>query len=327
LIKLKEIYDEYKKISKQKLNYYQNDTNSNDNSEDNNDNSSTMSDLSISKDNNERSCPFYDFFVERGKYQENEINSKNMKLYEKQKLISDKKNLSFIYQLYELVSFYPPMQESFLTSIYLMSDEFFFENNLKTKSFKLSKKLFYDHIFFKEIIKQIININSKYENEIKYIMKDNCISIEIELIYFNEFLEPKKEVFKHDVEDYRKNLFESINLVQKNSIQNIEKVRKDNALEFEDIKNILFIILFWVPKEDILIICEDDEYKKDKINLDTILNNIHKRIESTKYFIEDIVTKKNLVDMNNFFYDNIKCFSLYYYYCSFIEENTKNQKN
>ena len=327
LIKLKEIYDEYKKISKQKLNYYQNDTNSNDNSEDNNDNSSTMSDLSISKDNNERSCPFYDFFVERGKYQENEINSKNMKLYEKQKLISDKKNLSFIYQLYELVSFYPPMQESFLTSIYLMSDEFFFENNLKTKSFKLSKKLFYEHIFFKEIVKQIININSKYENEIKYIMKDNCISIEIELIYFNEFLEPKKEVFKHDVEDYRKNLFESINLVQKNSIQNIEKVRNDNALKFEDIKNILFIILFWVPKEDILIICEDDEYKKDKINLNTILNNVHKRIESTKYFIEDIVTRKNLVDMNNFFYDNIKCFSLYYYYCSFIEENAKNKIN
>jgi hypothetical protein len=286
-----------------------------------------MSGLSISKDINERSCPFYEFFVERGKYQENEINRKNMKLYEKQRLISDKKNLSFIYQLYELVSFYPAMQESFLTSIYIMSDQFFYENNLKSKSFKLSKKLFYDHIFFKEIIKQIININSKYENEIKYIMKDNCISIEIELIYFNEFLEPKKEVFKHDVEDYRKNLFESINLVQKNSIQNIEKVRKDNALEFENIKNILFIILFWVPKEDILIICEDDEYKKDKINLDTILNNIHKRIESTKYFIEDIVTKKNLVDMNNFFYDNIKCFSLYYYYCSFIEENTKNQKN
>lgn len=323
LIKLKEIYDEYINISKQKF-QNNNITDTITNYDNFDDNSSTMSGISIPKDNNERNCPFYDFFIERGKYQENEMNSKNLKLYNKQKIISDKKNLSFIYQLYELVSFYPAMQESFLTSIYLMTDEFFYKNKIKEKIFKFSNKLIYNENIFKEITKKIININTKYENEIKYIMKDNCISIEIELIYFNEFLEPKKEVFKHDVEDYRKNLFESINLVQKNSIKNLEIIRKEYFLKLEDIKNILFIILFWVPREEINIICDEDENKKNIINLIDILKDAHKRIDSVKFFIEDIVEKNTLVDMNNFFYDNIKCISLYYYYTSFSESYVDN---
>ena len=90
-------------------------------------------------------------------------------------------------------------------------------------------------------------------------------------------------------------------------------------MTYEDIKNILFIILFWVEKEDINIICKENNIMK-KINLNNILNNGKKRIESIKNFINEIVEKKTLVEMNNFFYDNIKCFSLYYCYNNFFEE-------
>ena len=324
LIKIKEIYDEYNNIYRDKGINNNNNYIYFENSDDN----STASDNSTIKDYNkfnEKNISFYDFFIERGKYQENEIDRKNIKLFDKQKILYDKKNLSFIYQLYELVSFYPPMQESFLTSIYLMTDEFFYDNNIKNKTFKFSHILFYNINLLREIFKKIIVINTKYENEIKYIMKDNSISIEIELIYFNEFIEPKKEVFKHDVEDYRKNLFECINLVQKNSIKEIEIIRKEYSLKFEDIKNILFIILFWVPKEDIKIFLEEDDNKQYIVNIIDILNEKQKRIESTKTFINDLVEKTTLVEINNFFYDNIKCFSLYYYFCNYSKDIIDNK--
>ena len=93
----------------------------------------------------------------------------------------------------------------------------------------------------------------------------------------------------------------------------MEEIRKKYLLNYEDIKNILFIILFWVPKEEINII--DDEGIKSKINLKDILCSVNKKIISVKYFIEDIVMKKTFHEMNNFFYDNIKIISLYFHYC------------
>ena len=134
--------------------------------------------------------------------------------------------------------------------------------------FKFSNNCISNKNRFYEIVTKIKDINIKYENDIKYIMKDNCITIEIELIYFNEFIEPKKEVFKHDVEDYRKNLYESVNLLKKNSLNKIMQLKNDYLLNYEDIKNILYIILFWAPKEDICIISE--EGTKNKINLNDI---------------------------------------------------------
>ena len=317
LIKLKEIYDEYKNITKDKYNNYNNNNNLDYNFEYSDDNCSTMSSLTISNDFNYNNFTFYDFFLERGKYQ---INKKNIKLYDKQKIISDKKNLSFIYQLYELVSFYPVMQDSFLKSVYLMTNDFFYDNNLKEKTFQFSDALFYKENILKEIFNKIKKINTKYENEIKYIMKDNSISIEIELIYFNEFIEPKKEVFKHDVEDYRKNLFECVNLVQKNSLKEIDMVKSQYKINNEDIRNILFIILFWIPKEDINIIINEDENKKLTINLYDVLDKVENRIESVKSFINNLVEKITLFEINNYFYENIRCFSLYYLFCSCSEE-------
>ena len=317
IIKLKEIYDEYKKkykddyIYENKINYEESeDTNSDINTQSNSSNI-------IEKEYN-----FYEFFINQGKYQEIDINRKNMKLYEKKNIISHKNKFSFIFQLYELASFYPSMQDSFLNSIYLMTEDFFYDNNLNKIIFKFSNNLIEDKNKFKEIINIIININNKYENEIKYIMKDNFISIEIELIYFNEFIEPKKEVFKHDIEDYRKNLLESINYIKKNSINDLENVRKENSLKNEDIKNILFIILFWVKNEDVSFI--NDNGINGKINLKNIFNNENKSIKSVKLFIEEIVMKQTLYEMNNFFYDNIKCLSLYFFYCSFSDNFDNN---
>ena len=150
-------------------------------------------------------------------------------------------------------------------------------------------------------------------------MKENNITIELELIYFNEFIEPKKEVFKHDVEDYRKNLLEHVNLIKNNSINDLEKIRKEFFLNYEDIKNILFIVLFWVPKEEIIFI--DKKGMQNKINLNNILYIGYKDIISVKKFIKDLVLKHNLNEMNNFFYENIKCISLYFLYCGFCEND------
>ena len=232
-------------------------------------------------------------------------------------MISDKKNISFISQLYELISFYPAMQDSFLNSIYLMTEDFFYENKLNKINFKFSNNCILNKNTFYEIIEKIMNISTKYENDIKYIMKDNCITIELELIYFNEFIEPKKEVFKHDVEDYRKNLYESVNLVKKNSLNIIEQIKNDYLLNYEDIKNILYIILFWIPKEDLYFI--NEEGNKNKNNLNDILLSEKKMFKSVKYFIEDLVLKQTVYEMNNFFYENIKCLSLYFLYCDYIE--------
>ena len=314
IIKLKEIYEEYKNVCKNDLNH-----GSKMELEDSEDMSSILS--TQSNDNNmaENNHDFYEFFISRGKYQVNNINQKYMKLFDKRKMISDKKNISFIYQLYELISFYPAMQNSFLYSIYLITQDFYYENNLKYKIFKFSQNLVKDKNIFHEIIKRIKNINTKYENEIIYIMEENSITIELELIYFNEYIEPKKEVFKHDVEDYRKNLLEHVNLVKNNSINDLEKIRKEFFLNYEDIKNILFIVLFWVPKEEIIFI--DKKETLNKINLNNILYIGYKDIKSVKQFIKDLVLKQNLNEMNNFFYENIKCISLYFLYCGFCEND------
>ena len=319
IIKIKEIYDLYKKQNKCDIKYE-----SKMNFEEFEDDSSNLSTQSNDSNNIERNCKFYEFFINKGKYQEIDINRKNLKLYEKQKMIYDKNNLSFISQLYELISFYPAMQDSFLNSIYLMTEDFFYENRLNEINFKFSNNCILNKSTFYEIIKSLMNINTKYENDIKYIMKDNCITIELELIYFNEFIEPKKEVFKHDVEDYRKDLYESVNLFKKNSLNEIEKIRKEYLLNHEDIKNILYIILFWIPKEDICII--NDNGIINMINLKDILITRKKLFKSVKYFIEELVLKQTVYEMNNFFYENIKCFSLYFLYCEHIE-NTDDKIN
>ena len=205
-----------------------------------------------------------------------------------------------------------------------MTEDFFYENRLNEINFKFSNNCILNKSTFYEIVKSLMNINTKYENDIKYIMKDNCITIELELIYFNEFIEPKKEVFKHDVEDYRKDLYESVNLFKKNSLNEIEKIRKEYLLNHEDIKNILYIILFWIPKEDICII--NDNGIINMINLKDILITRKKLFKSVKYFIEELVLKQTVYEMNNFFYENIKCFSLYFLYCEHIE-NTDDKIN
>ena len=88
-------------------------------------------------------------------------------------------------------------------------------------------------------------------------------------------------------------------------------------MNHEDIKNILYIILFWIPKEEICII--NDNGIKNKINLRDILITRKKLFKSVKYFIEELVLKQTVYEMNNFFYENIKCFSLYFLYCEYIE--------
>ena len=90
-------------------------------------------------------------------------------------------------------------------------------------------------------------------------MSENEFSIELELIYLTDFIEPKIAVFKNDTEDYKLNLNEQIKFAKQNSINKLEIVREKYNMNKNDIINILFIIIFWVPGFDI---CMSNEDKK-----------------------------------------------------------------
>ena len=336
LIKLKEIYDQYRKNflnnkkekeenllithnEKINLNNYCN------NSSDDNNSTYSGSHHHNSNNLNDENPSFYEYFVKIGNNQINEFDHKNLKMYEKKRLVNDMYENSFIYKIYELVSVFAPMQEAFLNSIHLVSEEYFYEQNFEKNIFVFSENIFnMQENEIQKIISEIVEINNYYENEIKYIMSENEISIELELIYLTDFIEPKISVFKNDTEDYKLNLNEQIKFAKKNTINKLELLRKKYNMNKNDIINFLFIIIFWVPGYDICISNIDEDKIIDKfnsknikyINLDSQITRKY-RIRSKKEFIDDIVKEKGLDQIKSFFYENIKCFSLYNFYVDF----------
>ena len=237
------------------------------------------------------------------------------------------KQNSFIYKIYELVSVFAPMQDSFLNMLHLISDEYFFEQNFQKNIFFFSEEIFNMNETDIELITgKIVEINNYYQNEIKYIMIENEIAIEIELIYLTDFIEPKISVFKNDIEDYKLNLNEQIKFAKKNSINKLESLRKEYNLTKNDMVNLLFIIVFWVPGYDICISDIKNEElsyelleKQNKcryINLDNKLYRKY-RIRTKKEFINNMVKEKGLDMIKSFYYENIKCISLYNFYTDF----------
>ena len=153
-------------------------------------------------------------------------------------------------------------------------------------------------------------------------MSENEISIELELIYLTDFIEPKISIFKNDTEDYKLNLNEQIKFAKKNSINRLEIVREKYKMSKDDIINMLFIIIFWVPGYDICICNRSKQKIADKykfINFDGQIKRKY-RIKSTKEFIDDIVKEKGIDQIKSFFYENLKCFSLYNFYIDFTCE-------
>ena len=336
-IKIKDIYDQYKKnILNTKKNLMLCEDNISDNIINNNlenteDNNSTYSGsnhhLSNNNLNGKESNSFYDYFINIGNNQINEFNHKYLKLFEKKRLVDDMKQNSFIYKIYELVSVFAPMQDAFLNMLHLISDEYFFEENFQKNIFFFSEAIFKsEENIIQEILKKIVEINAYYENEIKYIMIENEIAIEIELIYLTDFIEPKISVFKNDIEDYKLNLNEQIKFAKKNSIKKLESIREKYSLTKNDIVNFLFIAVFWIPGFDICFGDIKDEelnfdiLEKEKklryINLDDIIYRKY-RIKTKKEFIDKLVKEKGLDQIKSFYYENIKCISFYNFYTDF----------
>ena len=337
LIKLKDIYDQYKKVlinlKKEKENNFMIcENNSGDNIEDSNSTYSGSNHHHNDEGNNlnlnvEENNSFYDYFIKIGNNQVNEFNHKNLKKKKKKRLVNDMKQNSFIYKIYELVSVFAPMQDSFLNMLHLISDEYFIEQNFQKNIFFFSEKIFnMNDSDIELILEKIVEINNYYQNEIKYIMIENEIAIEIELIYLTDFIEPKISVFKNDIEDYKLNLNEQIKFAKKNSINKLESLRKEYNLTKNDMVNLLFIIVFWVPGYDICISDIKNEElsyelleKQNKcryINLDNKLYRKY-RIRTKKEFINNMVKEKGLDMIKSFYYENIKCISLYNFYTDF----------
>ena len=337
LIKIKDIYDQYKKVlinlKKEKENNLMIcENNSGDNIEDSNSTYSGSNHHHNDETNNlningEDNNSFYDYFIKIGNNQINEFNHKFLKLFEKQRLVNDMKQNSFIYKIYELVSVFAPMQDSFLNMLHLISDEYFFEQNFQKNIFFFSEKIYnLNDTDIELILGKIVEINNYYQNEIKYIMIENEIAIEIELIYLTDFIEPKISVFKNDIEDYKLNLNEQIKFAKKNSINKLEKLRTEYNLTKNDLVNLLFIVVFWVPGFDICI----SDIKNEKLNYDVLekekkcrfinLDNIiyrKYRIRTKKEFIDNMVKEKGLDQIKSFYYENIKIISLYNFYTDF----------
>ena len=339
LIKIKDIYEQYKKnvinLKKEKEaenNFMICENNNSENIEDNNSTYSGSNHHHNDEGNNsnlsnEDNNSFYDYFIKIGDNQINEFNHKYLKLFEKKRLVNDMKQNSFIYKIYELVSVFAPMQDSFLNMLHLISDEYFFEQNFQKNIFFFSEEIFNMNETDIELITgKIVEINNYYQNEIKYIMIENEIAIEIELIYLTDFIEPKISVFKNDIEDYKLNLNEQIKFAKKNSINKLESLRKEYNLTKNDMVNLLFIIVFWVPGYDICISDIKNEElsyelleKQNKcryINLDNKLYRKY-RIRTKKEFINNMVKEKGLDMIKSFYYENIKCISLYNFYTDF----------
>ena len=69
----------------------------------------------------------------------------------------------------------------------------------------------------------------------------------------------------------------------------------------------IFIIIFWAMGNKITI-----------NNIEININDIIKRnyiIKSKRDFINDLVNQKNYDQMKYFFYENIKSFTIYNFYC------------
>ena len=337
LIKIKDIYDQYRKnilsFKKEKENNYMIfEGNNIDNIEDNNSTYSGSNhhhnyDSNYNNFNGEENGSFYEYFIKIGNNQVNEFNHKYLKLFEKKRLVNDMKQNSFIYKIYELVSVFAPMQDAFLNMLHLISDEYFFEQNFQKNIFFFSENIFkMEKTNIEQILEKIVEINNYYENEIKYIMIENEIAIEIELIYLTDFIEPKISVFKNDIEDYKLNLNEQIKYARVNSIKKLEVLRTEYNLTKNDLVNLLFIVVFWVPGFDICIAdIKDEELNSDTlekekklkyINLDNIIYRKY-RIRTKKEFIDNMVKEKGLDQIKSFYYENIKCISLYNFYADF----------
>jgi hypothetical protein len=252
----------------------------------------------------EKENSFFDFFVNYNEKIDMELNQKYMKMYNKKFLDKDFYERSFIFKLYELVSYFKPMQSSLLNSLYLISEEYFYDNNINSKKFYFNEKNENNLLIIFNDLKKIILY---YENEIKFLMHENEIFIEIELIYLTDFLEPKIPVFKNDIEDYKINLNENIKFIINNSLNKINIIEKKYNLNKEEIKNFLFILIFWIENEKIII---NEKY----MNIDEIIKRNY-RIINKKQFINDLVKANSIEKMKYYYFDCIKCFTLYNIYC------------
>ena len=321
LIKIKELYDEFRygnflsnynnnKIEEENENNKNenfkeiNILNYNKNNDENYLKSSSNSIFSTNMTIDEKENSFYDFFVNYNEKIDMELNQKYMKMYNKKFLDKDFYERSFIFKLYELVSYFKPMQSSLLNSLYLISEEYFYDNNINLKKFYFNEK---NENILIEIFNELKKIILYYENEIKFLMHENEIFIEIELIYLTDFLEPKIPVFKNDIEDYKINLNENIKFIINNSLNKINIIEKKYNLNKEEIKNFLFILIFWIENEKIII---NEKY----MNIDEIIKRNY-RIINQKQFINDLVKANSIEKMKYYFFDCIKCFTLYNIYC------------
>ena len=253
---------------------------------------------------------FYEYLINCSNTIEKEIYCQKLSLFEKQKRDKDMQENSFIYKLYELISFFVPMQKSFINSIYYISEEYFYENQIYNKK-HFSKFEYNDINIYKEILLKVKNIVLDYENKIKEIMMENEISIETELIYLIDFIEPKIPVYKNDIEDYKITLNEQIRYYKEISISKLNELKNSIYifLTKDNIEDMIFILIFWAVGNKITI-------NSKEIDVDDIIQRQY-IIKSRKEFINNLVNHKNYDSMKFYFYENLKCFSLYTFYCNY----------
>ena len=253
---------------------------------------------------NMRCSSFYDYMnksIESNS--DKNMNHSFLRLYEKKALDNDMYNRSFIYKIYELVSYTSSMKSSFITSLTLMSDEFYYLSNISSMKFSFS---FTDSDIIYNFLYDIRSIIDYYESEVKYMMMENEIINEVEMMYLSDFIEPKIPVFKNDIEDYKINLNEQIKFIKSTSFERInETIKKHKAIR-KDVESALFILTYCVPYEKVNI-------NEREMDLSGVLDRKY-RIKNAMTFIEEIVKENSVDNMKYFLFDRIKCVTLYNFY-------------
>ena len=219
------------------------------------------------------------------------------------------------------------MLESFLNSIYLISEEYFINENLRNLELEISCE-FYEKIkenerIFNLILTEVFSINKSYEFEIKHIMKENQIAIETELVYLTDFIEPKIAIFKNDIEDYRLNLNEQIDFCKGNSIRKLNNLReKYKFLNEKDVEILLFVSVYWIIGYQVKVKSKQNNSLLNIDINDVMANQV--RILNQRDLIERLVKHKDIDILRNYYFENIKLFSLYNFYVNNNNDNSNN---
>jgi hypothetical protein len=275
--------------------------------------------------------PFFDFYLKminnsNNNNQSTRLKDKHLKLFEFKEKKNDLITRSFIFKIYELISFDIYMHKAFILSLSVYTEEFFTEQKIYQKQFQFyynndnSTTLVFDSLIESDIM-DVKNILGNFSREIKYIMMENDIIHEIELVSpLIDVISPNCEIYKSDIEEWRICLKQQLKIVIEKYVNELENINSN----YKNVENILYILTYWIEGNCINLTLKNNNTinanevaNSEKILSTNIFDKYLKNnypIKSKKDFIEDLGKITEPIKMKYFYFENIKIISLIDFY-------------